>query len=118
MKRIGFLLVPALAGLACLWLIFMDPAKLKPDNPAGKTIYYAVAGPPAADRNGNDRYVYELTGYTDRGKSKKLRFSASKQLRQGAYLMLYATPLRGVTHWEEVTADELAGEAKRLVNDE
>jgi len=118
MKRTWFLLVPGLAVLACLWLIFMDPAKLKPDDPKGKKTYYTVAGPPTATRDGNDRYAYELTGYTDKGKSKTLRFSASKPLRQGAYLKLYATPLRGVTHWEEVTADELTGEAKKLAYDE
>ncbi|MNH44648.1 hypothetical protein D3C79_1068760 [compost metagenome] len=55
----------------------------------------------------NGRYDYELAAYNAKGNEKKLSFSAGKQLRTGAYIQLYYTLIRGVTHWNEVTFEEL-----------
>lgn len=101
MKKIllvlGFIIVIG----ACLWMFFFTPEKLTPDNHAGKTLYYTeITGAGVQKENG--RYDYELTAYDEKGKKKKLSFSAGKQLREGAYVQLYYTLLRGVTHWEEV----------------
>jgi len=114
MKKAFTFLAVGLVVLTGLWLFFMNPAKLTPDNPAGKTIYYTVVNQESATTDSNGRYAYELTGYTDEGKSKQLSFTASKPLQQGAFLKLYVTTLRGVTHWEEVSANDLPGEARQL----
>ncbi|NOU64083.1 YxeA family protein [Paenibacillus sp. LMG 31461] len=87
-------------------MFFFSSEKLMPENSAGKTIYYTmITGLGIQDENG--RYNHELTSYNEKGKEKKLGFSARKQLREGAYVQLYNTLIRGVTHWEEVTFEEL-----------
>ncbi|MFD3448910.1 YxeA family protein [Microbacteriaceae bacterium 4G12] len=106
MKKIllvlGFIIVIG----ACLWVFFFTPEKLTPDNPAGKNVCYTeITGHGVQGENG--RYDYELTAYNEKGTKKKLSFSAGKQLREGAYVQLYYTLIRGVTHWEEVTFEEL-----------
>ncbi|MGF6357270.1 uncharacterized protein (TIGR01655 family) [Paenibacillus sp. 4624] len=116
MKKSLSILALVLVILTCLWLIFMDPAKLTPDNPAGKTTYYTVVNQTEVNKDENGRYSYELVGYTDEGKSKTLNFSTGKLLKSGAYLKLYVASIRGVTHWEEVTADELPAQAKQLTS--
>lgn len=96
----------------CLWMFFFSSEKLTPENSAGKTIYYTmVTGLGIQDENG--RYNYELTSYNEKGKVKKLGFSAGKQLREGTYVQLYNTLIRGVTHWEEVTFEELPEAVQR-----
>lgn len=85
-------------------MFFFSPDKLTPENTAGKAVYYTkITGPSVQGENG--RYGYELTAYNEKGK-KKLVFSAGKQLREGAYVQFYYTPIRGVTHWEEVNFEE------------
>lgn len=116
MKKAFTILALILVILTCLWLFFMDPAKLTPDNPAGKTTYYTIVNQPTVNKDDNGRYAYELVGYTEEGKSTILHFSTSKILKNGAYLKLYASSLRGVTHWEEVTADDLPGHARKLTS--
>lgn len=92
--------------VASLWMFFFTPDKLTPENPAGKTAYYTmITGSGVQDVNG--RFDYELTAYNEKGEEKKLEFSAGKQLREGAYIQLYHTLLRGVTHWEEVSFEKL-----------
>lgn len=83
-----------------------SPDKLRPENPSGKTVYYTMITSPGV-QDENERYSYELTAYNEQGKEKKLEFSAGKQLRHGAYVQLYHTLIRGVTHWEEVSFEEL-----------
>lgn len=80
--------------------------QLRPDHPEGKTVYYTVITQEGV-QDYKGRYDYELPAYDEQGNERTLEFSASKQLRQGAYLKLYHTPLRGVTYWEEVTFDQL-----------
>ncbi|MEH7456407.1 YxeA family protein [Bacillus sp. JJ1127] len=105
MKKIllvlGFIIVIG----ACSLMLFFSPEKLTPDNPAGKTIYYTeITGSGVRDKN--ECYAYELTAYNEKEK-KKISFSAKKQLREGAYVQLYYTLIRGVTHWEEINFKEL-----------
>jgi uncharacterized protein (TIGR01655 family) len=116
MKKALTILALVIVILTCLWLFFMDPAKLTPDNPAGKTTYYTIVNQSTVDKDDNGRYAYKLVSYTDEGKSKTLSFSTSKLLKNGAYLKLYVSTLRGVTHWEEVTAEDLPGHAKKLTS--
>ncbi|MCE5169841.1 YxeA family protein [Paenibacillus profundus] len=106
MKKILLVLGLILVVGACLLMFFFNSEKLTPENSAGKTIYYTmITGLGVQDENG--RYNYELTSYNEKGKEKKLGFSAGKQLREGAYVQLYNTLIRGVTYWEEVTFEEL-----------
>lgn len=112
MKKISLVLGLIIVIGACLWMFFFSPEKLTPENSAGKTIYYTmIIGLGVQDENG--RYNYELTSYNEKGKEKKLGFSAGKQLREGAYVQLYNTLIRGVTHWEEVTFEELPEAVQR-----
>jgi uncharacterized protein (TIGR01655 family) len=106
MKKILLVLGLLIVIGACLWIFFFTPEKLTPDNPKGKTVYYTmITDPGVQDENG--RYGYELTVYNEKGKEKILAFSAGKQLRKGAYVQLYNTLIRGVTHWEEISFEEL-----------
>lgn len=102
---IGIILVViALLGM-------FSPEKLRPENPAGKAVYYTMITSSGV-QNKNERYGYELTAYNEQGKEKKLGFSAGKRLKQGAYVRLYHTLIRGVTHWEEVSFEELPKEVQ------
>ncbi|GIN73288.1 membrane protein [Bacillus sp. J14TS2] len=80
--------------------------KLSPDNPKGKEIYYTVITGEGTEGD-SGRYNYEVLAYDEDAKEKEIEFSASYQLREGAYIQLYRTKLRGVTHWEEVSLEEL-----------
>ncbi|GIP19192.1 hypothetical protein J40TS1_48340 [Paenibacillus montaniterrae] len=113
MKRTIFAILGLVVIIvASLWMFFFTPDKLTPENPAGKKIYYTVvAGQGVQDTNG--RYGYELTAYNEKGKEKKLEFSAGKQLREGAYIQLYHTLLRGVTHWEEISFEDLPADVRQ-----
>ncbi|MDM5246634.1 MULTISPECIES: YxeA family protein [unclassified Lysinibacillus] len=106
MKKILLMLgLVIVLGGVCLWF-FLTPEKLTPENPAGKTIYYTIISDSGIHDN-NGRYDYELTAYNKNGKEKKLEFSAGKQLREGAYIQLNYTRIRGVTYWEEIAFEEL-----------
>lgn len=102
MLVLGFIII---AGIG-LGIFFYSPEKLTPENPAGKTVYYTMINGPGVQGE-NERYDYEMTAYTEEEKEKKLSFSTGKQLREGAYIQLYYTWIRGVTYWEEVTFEEL-----------
>lgn len=106
MKKILLVLGIVIVIGACLMMFFFSPDKLTPENPAGKTVYYTMITDPGLQGE-NGRYYYELTAYNEKGKEKRLDFSAGKQLKEGAYVQLYHTLIRGVTHWEEVTFEEL-----------
>lgn len=112
MKKILLMLGLVIIIGICLWMFFMNPEKLKPNNPAGKTVYYTmITGSGVQDDN--ERYDYELAAYNEKGEEKKLEFSAGKQLREGAYIQLYHTGFRGVTHWEEIDFEGLPEAVKQ-----
>ncbi|HAM80958.1 YxeA family protein [Ornithinibacillus bavariensis] len=52
-------------------------------------------------------YEYELPAYNKDGEQKTLTFTANKQLRENAYLLLFVKDGKGVTSYQEVTAKEL-----------
>lgn len=90
----------------CIRMFFLTPEKLTPENPAGKTVYYTkISG--SGVQGENRRYDYEVIAYDEKKKQKELSFSAGKKLREGAYIQLYYTMLRGVTSWKEVSFKEL-----------
>ncbi|WP_438497228.1 YxeA family protein [Paenibacillus sp. IHBB 3054] len=115
MKRKYILLALVIVVLACFCFFLIDPQKLTPDHPAGKKVYYSIVDHAAVGQREDGRYNYELTGYTAQGNTKKLSFTASKQLQKNASLKLFATFLRGVTHWEEISPEELPEQVKQLI---
>lgn len=57
------------------------------------------------------KYEYRLDSYDENGKRKTLKFQASKELREDAYLMLEVKST-GVHKWEEVQLDDIPEEAQ------
>lgn len=59
------------------------------------------------DPTGGMSLSYALPAYDKKGNEKEISFGTERQLRDGAYLCLKVTPIRGVTEWKEVRFDEL-----------
>ncbi|MGX9930114.1 MULTISPECIES: YxeA family protein [Virgibacillus] len=57
------------------------------------------------------RYEYTLSGYEKSGDVRTVTFSASKKLREGAYIRL-TTKRSYVKEWEEVPYDTIPEDAK------
>ena len=57
--------------------------------------------------HGGMSYRYTLQAYTESGAGKNLDLDTSRELRDGAYVLVRVAPLRGVISWEEVSFDEL-----------
>lgn len=57
------------------------------------------------------RYGYKGDAVNDEGKHKELEFSANKQLRKGAYLMLYVNKEGEVTSYDEVSKKDMPKDA-------
>ena len=85
---------------------------------AGSTSYYTQVDntklrqvPPqgAVDLSGNGGmdHSYTLASYDEHGNEKDVTFGTSRELREGAFLCLKVSPLRGVLEWSEVQYDEL-----------
>ena len=85
---------------------------------AGGTSYYTqvdntklsqVSPQGAVDLSGNGGmdHSYTLTSYDEHGNEKDVTFGTTRELREGAFLCLKVSPLRGVLEWSEVQYDEL-----------
>lgn len=61
----------------------------------------------ASDGAVYETYWYELPAYTEAGEELTVEFSAQKNLRHDAYLMLYMKDGNEVTSYDEVQVDEL-----------
>ncbi|MEG0474058.1 MAG: YxeA family protein, partial [Solibacillus sp.] len=57
------------------------------------------------------KYEYELPAFDKEGNQKTLTFTANKQLRKNAYLLLFVKDEKGVTSYQEVTAEEIPDKA-------
>lgn len=53
------------------------------------------------------RYEYKLPAFDKDGRQKTLTFTAQKQLRENAYLILFVKDDKGVTSYQEVKKQEL-----------
>lgn len=53
------------------------------------------------------RYWYELPAFDEQGDMTPVEFSAAKELRTGAYLMLYVKNNDHVTSYDEVTWEDI-----------
>lgn len=103
---ISVLIVAALFGLGT-WLYSgsgsvyyytqIDNSKISEGKPRDGVI----------DRQGGMSYSYTLPAYNEKGVEKDITFGASRELREGAFLKLTVSPIRGVVEWSEVTDEEL-----------
>lgn len=75
----------------------IDNSKIEQVESAGGVINFA----------GSMDYSYTLRCYNQDGKGKDITFGASRELREGAFLRLTVTPIRGVLEWSEIQYDEL-----------
>ena len=84
----------------------------------GRTYYYTqidnsrlrqVSPQGAIDLSGNGGmdYSYTLTSYDETGGEKDITFGTSRELREGAFLCLTVSPVRGVLDWSEVQYAQL-----------
>ncbi|MFD1064698.1 YxeA family protein [Oceanobacillus locisalsi] len=83
-------------------------------NRAGKdNVYIQVDEPASTEEDKLDTgeiattYWYEQPAYTEDGDEIEVTFSAQKDLRQGAYLMLYVDDDNEVSSYDEVSEEEL-----------
>lgn len=60
-------------------------------------------------------YEYELAAYDKDGDQTTLTFTANKQLRENAYLLLFVKDGKGVTSYQEVNAEELPDKAVEML---
>lgn len=92
---------------ACIWFL----------SGAGSTYYYTQIDNSKIEQveskggvinlNGSMDYSYTLLSYDENGKGKDITFGTSRELKEGAFIRLTVTPIRGVVEWEEVQYDEL-----------
>lgn len=94
----------------------MSTVPLTSNHLTSRSIYYTIVDRAFHSIGNNDSYIYVMVGYTKEGKAKELSFSTSKPIPNGAYLRLYVSMLRGVTYWEEVSADAIPVQAKQLTS--
>ncbi|MDE5717204.1 MAG: YxeA family protein [Lachnospiraceae bacterium] len=59
------------------------------------------------DLQGGMDYSYTLPAYNEKGMEKDITFGASRKLREGAFLQLTVSPIRGVVEWSEAEYEEL-----------
>lgn len=111
---LGIVIVIIIGGL-----IFMQTVNL---NRLGADAYYTQIkgeGKTIEDKMSDGsiftRYEYELPAYDKDGNEKTLTFTATKQLREDAYLLLYVKNSKGVTSYQEVKAEDLPEKAADLL---
>lgn len=63
---------------------------------------------------GSMDYLYTLPAYNEKGREKEITFGTSRQLREGAFLRLTVSPLRGVVEWKEVEYEELSADVREM----
>ena len=106
---LGIIVILAGASYAVLTLDF---------NRFNKESYYIQItqdGEKLEDRLDNGetmvRYGYKVDAINEDGKHKELEFSANKQLRKGAYLMLYVNKEDEVTSYDVVSKIDMPKDA-------
>lgn len=61
------------------------------------------------------QYEYTLPCYNKKGKNKELKFKTSRELKEGAYLLLEVRSL-GVHKWEEVSYNDLPESVQKEID--
>ena len=65
------------------------------------------------DSSQDMKYQYTLYGYREDGRKKEITFKASRELREGAFLMIEYMEVTGVHSWKEVQYKELPKKVKQ-----
>ena len=78
-----------------------------------KTFYTQVDNTGVEARNSSRRYEYSLKMYDTNGKSKVIKFTTSRLLREDAFLKVKYYNISGVNIWEELSFNELPSKVKR-----
>lgn len=84
------------------YYVRIDNSKIRENESSGGVVNF----------KGTLDYLYTLPAYNERGGGKEITFGTSRQLREGAYLKLTVSPLRGVVEWKEVEYEELSAEVR------
>ncbi|GAB2565460.1 YxeA family protein [Gracilibacillus alcaliphilus] len=112
MKKIFVIILVLIVG-AVIVLMTVDFNRLGKDS-----VYIEVIDPTDIEEEKLDngeimtRYWYQQTAFNEEGESVEIEFSAHKELRQGAYLMLYVKNDSEVTSYDEVQWDEIPSTAQ------
>ncbi|MEC2074994.1 YxeA family protein [Metabacillus fastidiosus] len=114
MKKFGGFII-AIVVVVIGFGIFIQNVNL---NRIGKDQYYiqiAAEGNKIEGKSDNGevyvRYEYKLPAFDQSGNEKELAFTAPKELRQNAYLMLYVKDGKEVTSYQEVKEKEIPEKA-------
>lgn len=99
----------------CMWFL----------SGSGSAYYYTQIDNSKIERNDSDGgvinlsggmdYSYTLPAYNENGMGKDITFGASRELREGAFIRLTVTPVRGVIEWSEVQYDELPAAVRNVI---
>lgn len=119
MKKVVIGIVVAIAALAIAAAFVLVPLARHYGTDMG-TYYTRVDNTKCADLKKTGaiedddemRYEYTLPAYNDTGKRIITHFTASRVLREGAYLKLDVWPFFGVRNWEETSWDEIPSAAQ------
>ncbi len=84
-------------GSGSTYYVQIDNSRLEEGKPRDGVI----------DMQGGMSCSYTLPAYHEKGGGKEITFGASRELREGAYLKLTVSPVRGVVEWSGVTYEEL-----------
>lgn len=82
----------------------IDNSKIKENDASGGVVNF----------KGSMDYLYTLPAYNEKGREKEITFGTSRQLREGAFLRLTVSPLRGVVEWKEVEYEELSADVREM----
>lgn len=86
------------------YYVRIDNSKIRENESSGGVVNF----------KGNLDYLYTLPAYNEKGREKEITFGTSRQLREGAYLKLTVSPLRGVVEWKEVEYEELSVDVRKM----
>ncbi len=105
---VGALVLILAAGICSMGLLFQSTT----DN--AESLYSQIDNEKIAPitPHGGMNYRYTLPAYTESGAVKNLELDTSRELKDGAYILVHVAPLRGVISWEEVRYDELPSNVK------
>lgn len=84
------------------YYVRIDNSKVRENDSRGGVVSF----------EGSQDYLYTLPAYDEKGKEKEITFGTSRQLREGAYLKLTVSPLRGVVEWKETEYEELSADVR------
>ena len=110
MKRIRIVLIVAgalallfAAGIGSMGILYQSTA----DN--AESLYSQIDNEKLEPitPHGGMSYRYTLRAYTGSGAGKNLELDTSRELKDGAYILVKVAPFRGVISWEEVSFEQL-----------